>query len=403
MLIIEHLNLNECEKKGRKVMKEIIKMCFKKIDYVIIITMTILICIGLYCVQQAFMLSDNQDSIIMKQLVGVCIGFALIIGIVLIDYHIICKFSSLLYIIMILTLAYTLIFGAEWNNVKRWVVIFGIQIQPSELAKVVLIVFLTFLCNLFRNKLNKLYVLFILGAAVGLPMVLILLEPHLSSSLAIMFIFCVIVYSSGISYKVIGKALIIILPLVASIVISVGVFNLDLPLIKGYQIRRILSFKSNDESESLAGDYQQLQSLAAISSGGLQGKMLSTDDNENRNYSRIYAKESDFVFAIVGEEFGFIGSFFIIMLYAVLIFRCILISTRSTDYMGKLICIGVSGYLMFQIFVNIGVATKILPNTGLPLPFISNGLTSLISSMMAVGLVLNVGIRQKNKSVNIKM
>lgn len=381
-------------------MKELFKMYLKKIDIVIIIIMTILICIGLYCVRQAFMFNEQQDTIFIKQIVGVFIGYALIIGIVLIDYRIICKFSFLLYIIMTLTLAYTLIFGSAKNNVKRWIELFGLQIQPSELAKVVLIIFMAFLCNYFKNKLDKLYVLFILGAAVALPTVLIVLEPHLSSSLAIMFIFCVIIYSSGIGYKVIGKALIIILPLVASIFIGVGVFNLDLPFIEKYQVQRVLSFLSTDESESLAGDYQQLQSLAAISSGGLQGKMLSSEGDEDRNYSRIYAKESDFVFAIVGEEFGFIGCFFIVILYAILVFRCIIISSHSPDYIGKLICIGVAGYLMFQIFVNIGVATNILPNTGLPLPFISNGLTSLISSMIAVGLVLNVGIRQRNKSLN---
>jgi rod shape determining protein RodA len=385
--------------KGRQGMKELVKKCFKKIDYVIIIIMSILICVGLYCVQKAFMLSDNQDTIIIKQLVGVLLGYVLIIGIVLIDYRIICKLSFILYIIMVLTLAYTLIFGSELNYVKRWITIFGIQIQPSELAKVVLIVFMAFLCNYFKNKLDKLYVLFILGAVVALPIVLILLEPHLSSSLAIAFTFCIIVYSSGISYKVIGKALVIILPLVASIIIAVGVFDVDIPFIEKYQVKRVLSFLSTDESENLAGDYQQLQSLAAICSGGLQGKMISSDGNDDRNYSRIYAKESDFVFAIVGEEFGFIGCFFIIMLYALLIFRCIIISL-SSDYIGKLICIGVSAYLMFQVFVNVGVATNILPNTGLPLPFISNGLTSLISSMIAVGLVLNVGIRQKSKNLN---
>lgn len=381
-------------------MKELVKMCIKKVDILIIITMTVLICIGLYCVRQAFMFSEQQDTIFIKQLVGVFIGYALIIGIVLIDYHIICKFSFLLYIIMILTLAYTLIFGSEWNNVKRWVVIFGIQIQPSELAKVVIILFLAYLCNYFKNKMDKLYVLFILGAVVALPIVLILLEPHLSSSLAIVFIFCIIVYSSGITYKVIGKTLAIILPLVVSVFIGVVVFDLNIPFIEKYQVERVLSFLSTDESESLAGDYQQLQSLAAIGSGGLQGKMISSDGNEDRYYSMIYAKESDFVFAIVGEEFGFIGSFFIIILYAVLVFRCIIISIRSSDYIGRLICIGVAGYLMFQIFVNIGVATNLLPNTGLPLPFISNGLTSLISSMIAVGLVLNVGIRQKSKKLN---
>jgi rod shape determining protein RodA len=214
--------------------------------------------------------------------------------------------------------------------------------------------------------------------------------------MSLLFIFCIIVYSSGISYKVIGAALALALPVIAGLFISVSVFQVDLPFIEEYQIRRVLFFLSTDEEDDQSGDFQQNQSIAAIGSGGLHGKTISMNE-EDRRYRNLYAKESDFVFAVVGEEFGFIGSFIILMLYAILIFRCITISIRTTDYMGRIICMGVSSYLMFQIFVNIGVAIKILPNTGLTLPFISYGLTSLISSMLAVALVVNIGIRQKIK------
>ncbi len=381
-------------------MKDIIKAYIRKTDFIIIIIMTLLICVGLYCTRQAFQFSDEQDKIFIKQLAGVLIGFILILGVLLIDYHILCSLSSILYIIMVSVLVFTLISNTNLNNVKRWIVVFGIQFQPSELTKIVLVLFLAFLCNHFKNKLNKLYVLLILVGAAALPMVLILAEPHLSSSLALLFIFCVIVYSSGINYRVIATAFGLILPVAAGLVIAVALFKVDLPFIETYQINRVLFFISDDESESLSGDYQQLQSLAAIGSGGLHGMMISPDTEDDRKYSSIYAKESDFVFAIVGEEFGFIGSFFIIVLYAVLIFRCLLISSRASDYTGKLISIGVSAYLMFQIFVNIGVATNLLPNTGLPLPFISYGITSLISSMIAIGLVLNIGMRQRNREIN---
>lgn len=377
-------------------MKETIKLCFKKIDITILIIMTILIGIGLYCVRQAFYLSDHMTLDILKQGAGIFLGYFLILVIILIDYHFICSLSPILYIGINLILVYTLIFGTEVNYVKRWITIMGIQIQPSELTKIVLIIVITYACNQLRNKMDKLYTLFILGALVGIPMVLILLEPHLSSTLSIIFIFLVLVYSSGIHYKVIGKTLAIVVPIVAGLFISVAVFDADIPFIEKYQVNRILSFLSDDESESLSGAYQQLQSIGAISSGGLQGKML-LNDGDTRNYSRIYAKESDFVFAIVGEEFGFIGSFMIIVLYAILILRCLIVAGAATDYEGRLICIGVASYLMFQVFVNIGVATNLIPNTGLPLPFISNGLTSLVSSMAAVGLVLNVQIRQRGR------
>jgi len=379
-------------------MKDKAKLILSKIDYSILITMTILIGIGLYCQHQAFINSDDLKSILLKQLVGIIMGYIILIVIMVIDYHIASSLSFILYIMMLLILAYTLVFGSDLNGVKRWVVIFGIPFQPSELTKVVLIIFLAFLCNHFRNRLDKLYLLVILGAVIAIPILLILMEPHMSSGLAILFISCIIVYSSGISYKVIGAAFAFVIPIFVGIVISVTLFNVNLPIINKYQVNRVLFFLSDDEEDNLSGKYQQIQSVGAIGSGGLHGKMIALEDDEDRRYTNIYAKESDFIFAIVGEEFGFIGCFFIVILYAFLIIRCLIISAHAADYMGKLICIGVSAYLMFQTFVNIGVATNLLPNTGLPLPFISYGLTSLISSIAAVGLVLNVGIRKRVKS-----
>lgn len=382
------------EWKGNKVVRQKEKINLKKLDFILIITMIILIVIGLYCTRQAFMESEEQNSIFIKQLAGILIGFVMIAVIVLIDYHIISNLSIILYIIMNVVLALTLVIGSNLNNVNRWINILGIPFQPSELTKVVLILFLAFLCNSLKSKMDKLYLLFILVAVVAIPMALIMLEPHLSSALAILFVFCIMVYCSGIRYKVIGAALAFVLPLVVGLLVAVLVFDLKLPFIEGYQVKRVLSFVSDDENDELSGDYQQNQSIGAIASGGLQGKLIFSED-DNKNYSEIYAKESDFVFAIIGEEFGFIGSFLIIMLYALLVIRCLIISHNAPDYIGNLICMGVSAYFMFQIFINVGVATMLIPNTGLPLPFVSNGLTSLISSMIAVGLVLNIGMRRK--------
>ena len=368
----------------------------KNIDYIIVLVVTILICIGLFCTRQAFQKNEDLNTILIKQIAGIMIGYFLLIAVILIDFHFYCNISLLIYFAMIAILTYTLVAGPSINNVNRWIMIFGIPFQPSELTKVALILVMAFLCNRFRSKLDKLTVFFILAATAVLPIALIILEPHLSSGMSLLFIFCIIVYSSGISYKVIGAALALTLPVVAGLIISVLVFQVDLPFIEEYQIKRVLFFLSTDEEDNQSGDFQQNQSIAAIGSGGLNGKTISMNEEERR-YRNLYAKESDFIYAVVGEEFGFIGSFIILMLYAILIFRCIVISIRSTDYMGRIICMGVSAYLMFQIFVNIGVATKILPNTGLTLPFISYGPTSMISSMLAVALVVNIGIRQRIK------
>lgn len=369
------------------------KIDIRKFDFLLFTIMTILLFIGLYCVRQADLQSDEVTGLFKKQILGLFIGYVSLVILQFIDYRFILRQSLLLYIGIVIVLACTLKFGININNVHRWISIAGIPFQPSELAKIVLILFLASLCNFYKEKLDKFYVFFILAAVTAIPVVLILLEPHLSSSIVILFIFCVIIYSAGLSYKIIGTILGICVPLFLAIIISVGVFNVELPFIKSYQVNRILTFLSDESTEDSAGKYQQNQALAAISSGRSYGKLF-TDSSSSKKYSDIYANESDFIFSIVGEEFGFVGCSIIITLYLILVIRCLWIGTHAPDYAGKLICIGVSAFLMFQAFANIGVALSILPNTGLPLPFISYGLTSLISSMLGVGLVLNIGLRR---------
>ena len=378
-------------------MKKIINVNFKNLDYITLLIMLLLTGIGLYCVKQVELFSSNKNGLFTKQLLGIVIGLVIIAAILFFDYHFICRLSYLMYAGILIILLCTLKFGNGLNNVNRWISIAGIPFQPSELTKVILILFLSYLCYLFRNKLDRFSVFFILAAVTALPIILILLEPHLSSCICILFIFCVIIFASGLRYRVIGKVLALFLPAALGIILSVTVFQVKIPFIKSYWIERVLSFRSEDEAENADGKYQQNQAIAAISSGRLAGKMLS-GEAATRNYRYIYANESDFVFAVVGEEFGFLGSCAIVFLYLLLIIRCLITAAHAPDYLGWLISIGVSAYLIFQVAVNIGVATNLLPNTGLPLPFISNGLTSLISSMTSVGLVLSIRLRQKNKS-----
>ena len=374
-------------------MKSLKNIDWKKFDIVSVTAMVILLCIGIYCIKQADIMSGDLQGLYRKQVIGVALGGFLMIVILLVDYRFICKFSLVFYLGILGVLAYTLKYGDKFNNVRRWVTIAGIQLQPSELAKTVLIIFLAFLCNCLRKKMDKFYTLLILGVVVAIPVLLILMQPHMSTSLVILIVFCVIVYMSGLSYKIIGSACLLAAAVLGSIFVVVGVYKVDLPLIKPYQVNRILSFLSSDEGEDQSGMYQQNQAVLAIANGGKNGKFVEGDSSV-RAFSPIYANESDFIFSVVGEEFGFIGCTIIIVLYFILVVRCLIIGAHAPDYMGKLICVGVSAMLMFQVFINIGVATSLLPNTGLPLPFISYGLTSLINSMAAVAMVLNVGLRR---------
>ena len=156
---------------------------------------------------------------------------------------------------------------------------------------------------------------------------------------------------------------------------------------------RILGFL-NPEEYALTERYQQINSVNAIAAGKVLGKTLLGDTSDSRLYHKVFVNESDFIFSVIAEELGFIGCFFVIALFGFIVFKCILIAKETNDFTGKMIVIGVSAMLVFQSFVNIGVNTALLPNTGLPLPFLSYGLSSLLSNFLGVALVLNVGLQK---------
>ncbi len=176
------------------------------------------------------------------------------------------------------------------------------------------------------------------------------------------------------------------------------IFQPNQLLLDKYQLKRITGWL-NPDSQALDTMYQQNNSVLSIASGKLYGKRLLEDAAESRNYNSVSVTESDFIWTPISEEFGFIGCMVILALLSIIIIKCFLAAKRAKDYMGMMIAIGIGSMFCFQIFFNIGVATSILPNTGLPLPFLSNGLSSLMSSSMAVGILINIGI-QPNRGSN---
>ena len=229
-----------------------------------------------------------------------------------------------------------------------------------------------------KDDINDAVTLIKYAVLAGIPLALILVEPNLSTTICTALVICLLIYVGGLSYKFIGTVLLILVP-VAIIFLSIAVQPIQ-PFLKDYQQKRI----------------QQNNSEMAIGSGQLTGKGLNnntTTSVKNGNY--ISEPQTDFIFAIIGEELGFVGCCIIIALLLLVVIQCILIGMRSRDLAGKIICSGVGGLIGFQSFINISVATNMLPNTGVPLPFISYGLTSLVSLYIGIGFVLNVGLQQK--------
>jgi rod shape determining protein RodA len=246
-----------------------------------------------------------------------------------------------------------------------------------------------------RARINNFFVLAISVVAIAIPVYFILEQPNLSTSLVILFIFATMVFVAGISWKIILPIVVIGVPVVFGLFWYI---QQDYQvLLNPYQRNRILSIITPEEYPAIM--YQQDLSKMAVGTGQLTGKIFAEGDAGKRVYDRIPISESDFIFSVAGEEFGFIGCCIIIALYAVIIYICLTTARKAPDYLGMLIAIGLASMFAFQVFVNVGVVTALLPNTGIPLPFLSSGLSSMISGMIAVGLILNIRMQpQKTRS-----
>ena len=244
-----------------------------------------------------------------------------------------------------------------------------------------------------EEDLNDKWTLIRYAVLCGIPLALIIVEPNLSTTICTALVLCLLIYIGGLDYRFIIRTFLILIP-VAVIFLSIAV-QPNQPFLKDYQQKRILAFI---EPEKYASDeaYQQNNSVMAIGSGQLTGKGLDNNTTTSvKNGNFISEPQTDFIFAIVGEELGFVGSCLVIALLLLIVIQCILIGIRAQNLAGRIICCGVGGLIGIQSFINIAVATKMIPNTGVPLPFVSYGLTSLVSLYIGIGFVLNVGLQPK--------
>ena len=340
-------------------------------DFKLIILILALSIIGIITIGSA---EPAQQT---KQMAGVVAGLVIMIALSFFNYSVILKLYWLMYIGNLVLLGLVILMGEEGNGAQRWLKIGGLQFQPSELAKILLILFFAQFIMKYKEKLNTFPVIASIAVLMGVPWIMVKEQPALSTSLVLIFIFCVILYAGGISYKLIFGALAVAIPAVI-ILVSLAM-QPDSTILETYQKNRILAFVNPEEySTDLA--YQQLNSVMAIGSGELDGKGYKNNEITSvKNGNFLSEAETDFIFAVIGEEFGFKGS----------------IAGKAKDTAGTIIAASMGGLIAFQSFVNIGVATFILPNTGLPLPFVSYGLTSLMSLYIGMGVVLNVRLQAK--------
>ena len=336
------------------------------------------------------MVRSARPDLMNRQVMGVVLGILAMFVISLIDYNWILNLYWPLYILNLVLLVAVLLFGTSVNGAKRWLNI-GVQFQPSYLTKILMILFFAKFLMEREQKIRNPKTIFQAIALIIPSLALIYKQPNLSTTICIAALFCALLYLGGLSYKLIGTILVVIVPTV--IILLVVAVQPNQPFLKGYQQNRILSWL---EPEKYADDgaYQQLNSVRAIGSGQLTGKGYDNDATTSlKNGNFVSEPQTDFIFAIIGEELGFVGCCSVIFLLLLIVIDCILIGMKAKDTGGRLICGGVAALIGIQSFINISVATMIFPNTGLSLPFVSYGLTSVVCFYMGIGFVLNVGLQ----------
>lgn len=330
-----------------------------------------------------------------KQFFGMMLGVAIMLIVSLMDFSWILNFYWILYGCNIILLLSVWIFGTESNGASRWLRIGGFQFQPTELSKILLVMFFARFFMEHEENLNTLRTLVQTAILAAIPLMLIFSQPDLKNTITVVILICIMLYLAGLSYKIIGGAILIIVPLV--VVFLFIVVQPNQKLIKDYQRDRIMTFLHSEEEEYSDDVIQQNNSVMAIGSGQLTGKGLNNNEVASANKGNFVSEsQTDFIFSVAGEELGFIGSAAILIVLFLIICECIRTGWKAKDLSGKLICCGVASIIAVQGFINICVATGIAPNTGTPLPFVSYGLSSMVSLYTGMGLVLNVGL-QKNR------
>ena len=361
------------------------KYSIRDYDFRLVILVLIITILGIAVIGSA------DSSVQNKQILGMGLGIVSMIIVSLIDYNFILKFRWLYYFFNIGLLCSVLIWGKEVGGARRWIEIefLKLRFQPSELSKIILIMFFSGFFYKHKEKLNTAKTLVISMLLAALPLVLVLKE-DLSTTITTALIFITLLFIAGLSYKIILVVLGISIP---SFVVGIYVI-LQGKLLQGYQLRRIEAWLYPEQYPDDA--LQQQNSIMAFASGRLWGKGLYNEGTDSvKNGGFISEPRTDFIMAVAGEELGFVGAAVIVLLLLLIALECTLIAIRANDLSGRLIGCGMSALIAFQTLINVSVVTGLLPNTGLPLPFVSYGLTSLVTLYTGMGIVLNVGLQRK--------
>jgi rod shape determining protein RodA len=345
-------------------------------------TALVLTVVGVLLVYSATYYSDPALGLVKRQILWVGIALGLMIAFLVVDYHVLFDIAPILYGIGIVLLIYLLVFGKLTANVKSWIRFGGFQFQPSEFMKI----FTALMLARFFDSNDRAYLDFrsflIAMGIVGLPVALIIVQPDFGTAATFFPLIAVTMFFGGIRARVwIAMILIVAIALPAGYMF----------FLKPYQKDRLLTFL-NPERDPLGKGYQVTQAKIAIGSGGIHGKGFKHGTQAKLEF--LPARHTDFIFAVLGEEWGFIGVVIVLGLYLYLIVQALLFAKHARDRGGTFLVICLIAFIIFHVLINVSMQIGVLPTTGIPLPLISYGGSSTMMFFIAIGLMLNVDMRR---------
>ena len=352
----------------------------RSVDPILLVTSLALTAFGILAVYIAG--TDDREAYALNQTLGFAFGLAAAVPLALMDYRRLKSYLPLIYGLAIVMLIAVLVIGISAKGAQRWIDIGPVQVQPSEFAKLFMVVVLAGYFSDHRLSDNTTFLKSL--AILSLPGLLVFAQPDLGTALVFGAIFFVMAFVGGAKLYQIGA-------LVASAVVMAGL-SLKLGILEEYQVARLTAFL--DPTGVTDEGYQVFQSKLAIGSGGVTGKGLDATTLANLGF--LPEDHTDFIFSNLAERTGFVGGLLLLGLFFVLVWRMLHVATVSRDRFGVLIAVGIATIFLFHVFVNIGMTMGLMPVTGIPLPFISYGRSNLVVSVIALGLLQSIAMRSKS-------
>ena len=361
------------------------KRFLRRIDFVLLSASLAIIIYSLIVISSATHVNTPGEErywFVERQGMFAAVNFVIAILFLNFDYRGLQQYGKQLYIFNLLMLAAVMFFGHAALGAQRWIQIGPISLQPSEFSKLIMIVCMASILEDKIGQINSFQDLLPVAAYIGVPFLLVLKQPDLGTSLVFMAIFLGMIIVCGIRWRI----------LIGLCVAGIASMPLIWQFLKDYQKMRIMVFL-DPNVDPLGSGYHIIQSKIAIGSGMIFGKGLFEGTQSQLNF--LPENHTDFIFAVVGEELGFVGAVILLLLYLVIFLRGLSIAKNASDVFGRLLAVGITSMLAFHVLVNVGMTTGIMPVTGIPLPLMSYGVSALTTDILAIAILMNIHMRKQ--------